>query len=130
MSRPGYRQLEITVPAEDNYLAQLRWLARIFAEDCGSPRDRADDIGLAVNEACANVIIHAYGDDRGPLRLRAWQETDAVVYEISDNGTPVAKPAPGRAGGRGIPIIQAIADDLKIEGPGQYGTRLEIRFNL
>ena len=130
MSESGYYELHVTVPAQAFYLRPLRDLVRDFALDCGAPEGRVINMVLAVNEACANVVLHAYGEGRGPLHVRGWRQHDRLVFEVSDNGTPVAKPVPGRIGGRGIPLIRELSDDVDIEGPGEYGTRLEMTFNL
>jgi anti-sigma regulatory factor (Ser/Thr protein kinase) len=130
MSESGYYELDITVPAQPCYLRQLRDLVRSFGLDCRAPEGRVVDMVLAANEACANVMQHAYGKGRGPLHLRGWRERDGLVFEISDNGTPVAEPVPGRVGGLGIPLIRELSEEVDIEGPGEYGTRLAIRFNL
>ena len=85
---------------------------------------------LAVHEACSNVVQHAYGEGRGPLHLQGWRQRDSLVFEVSDNGTPVATPVAGRIGGHGIPLIRELSKDVDIEGPGEYGTRLEMTFKL
>ena len=121
--------LDVTVPAHADHLTQLRGLIRTFGRHSGAGERRVDDMVLALNEACGNVIVHAYSDE-GPLHVRAWREPGSLLFEVSDNGTPVAKPVPGPGGGRGLPLIRQLSDDVDIEGPGQYGTRLEIRFNL
>jgi serine/threonine-protein kinase RsbW len=130
MSESGYYELRVTVPAQASYLRQLRGLVRTSGLDCGAPDSRVIDIVLAVNEACANVVQHAYGEGRGPLHVRGWRQRDRLVFEVSDNGTPIAKPVPGRIGGRGIPLIRELSDDVDVEGPGQNGTRLEMTFKL
>jgi anti-sigma regulatory factor (Ser/Thr protein kinase) len=130
MSESGYYELRVTVPAQASYLRQLRGLVRTFGLDYGAPDSRVIDIVLAVNEACANVVQHAYGEGRGPLHVRGWRQRDRLVFEVSDNGTPIAKPVPGRIGGRGIPLIRELSDDVDVEGPGQNGTRLEMTFKL
>ena len=95
MSVSGYYELDITVPAQPCYLRQLRDLVRSFGLDCGAPEGRVIDMVMAANEACANVIRHAYAPGRGPLHLRGWRERNGLVFEISDNGTPVAEPVHG-----------------------------------
>jgi anti-sigma regulatory factor (Ser/Thr protein kinase) len=130
MSESGYSELNVTVPAQGPYLHRLRQLVRTFGLDCGASDSRVTDMVLAVNEACANVVQHAYGEGGGPLHLRGWRQRDGLVFEVSDNGTPVAKPVPGRAGGLGIPLIRLLSEDVDVEGPGQYGTRLEMTFKL
>ena len=130
MSESGYYELHVTVPAEAFYLRQLRDLVRDFGLDCGASDNRVIDMVLAVHEACANVVQHAYGEGGGPLHLQGWRQRDRLVFEVSDNGTPVAKPVAGRMGGHGIPLIRELSEDVDIEGPGEYGTRLELTFKL
>ena len=120
--------LDVTVPADAAYLSQLRQLVRTYARMCGAPDERIADMILASNEACGNVVVHAYGDELGPLHLRAWLTDTGLAIEVSDNGTPVAKPVEGRLGGHGLHVIREVCDDVDIEGPGAYGTRLEMLF--
>jgi anti-sigma regulatory factor (Ser/Thr protein kinase) len=130
VSESGYYELDITVPAQPCYLRQLRDLVRSFGFDCGAAEGRVIDMVMAANEACAYVMQHAYGEGRGPLQLRGWRERNRLVLEISDNGTPVAEAVPGRVRGLGIPLIRELSEEVDIEGPGEYGTRLAIRFHL
>jgi anti-sigma regulatory factor (Ser/Thr protein kinase) len=130
MSESIFSALEVTVPASPQYLRQLRHLVGQFVRDVGASEGVAADVLLAVNEACSNVVIHAYEPGSGPLRLRAWRSGSGVTFEVSDNGTPAAKPVEGRFGGRGLEIIEAVCADVDIEGPGPYGTRLEMKFTL
>ena len=130
MSETPEPELAVTVPADAGYLKQLRDLVRTFAASCGAPEERILDMVLAVTEACGNVVVHAYGDARGPLRLRASCTEAGLILEVSDNGTPVAKPRPGRLGGLGLKLIRQVSDNVEIEGPGEYGTRLEMTFNF
>jgi serine/threonine-protein kinase RsbW len=125
-----YRELDVTVPAEAGYLQHLRHLVRAYAADWGAPEETIADMVLAANEACGNVVLHAYDRKTGPLKLRAWPTEGALVVEVSDNGTPVAKPLPGRTGGLGLGLVRDLCDDVDIEGPGEYGTRLEMRFRV
>jgi anti-sigma regulatory factor (Ser/Thr protein kinase) len=125
-----FSEIELTVPAEAAYLKDLRRLVETFGSDCGATEEQIMDMVLATNEACGNVVVHAYGDQRGPLRLRAWGVQEALVIEVSDNGTPVAKPLDGRIGGLGLDLIRQVCADVDIEGPGEYGTRLEMTFKL
>jgi anti-sigma regulatory factor (Ser/Thr protein kinase) len=125
-----FSDLDVTVPAEARYLRELRHLVRLFGRAAGADNDVVTNMLLAVNEACANVVIHAYDEGGGPLHVRAWQSEDGLTLEVSDNGTPVAKPVEGRIGGRGLDVIRTLSDDLDVEGPGEYGTRLQMDFKL
>jgi anti-sigma regulatory factor (Ser/Thr protein kinase) len=122
--------VELTVPADPDYLKDVRRLVSTFAAQCGADDEKVADIVLAANEAATNVVLHAYGDDGGPLQIRGWQVESGLMIEVSDNGTPVAKPVTGRIGGLGLDVIRKACDEVDVEGPGQYGTRLEMSFTF
>jgi anti-sigma regulatory factor (Ser/Thr protein kinase) len=130
VSSARYHQFEVTVPADADYLKDVRRLVSTFAAQCGADDQKIADVVLAANEAASNVVLHAYGNDGGPLRIRGWQAEHGLTIEVSDNGTPVAKPPSGRIGGLGLDLIRKLCDDVDIEGPGEYGTRLEMTFTL
>ena len=46
------------------------------------------EVQLAVEEACTNIIIHAYEDRAGTLRVFARVEGDRLKIMIEDDGPP------------------------------------------
>ena len=88
------------------------------------------DLELAVTEACANAVRHAYGDGTGgnvevSLRPRA----NGVELQVADTGAGIELPlpdpptAPSPDGGMGLPLIRAVVDELAIaNGSGGRGT--------
>ena len=56
------------------------------------------------------------------MSLRAWDEDDALVIEVEDDGSGFAGALPGdeslpdpdRIGGRGLFLVQALADDVDV----------------
>lgn len=119
----------MTVPAEARRLRELRETIDVFARRNGADADARIAIVLAVNEACSNVVRHAYGPEGGLLHLKARVRDGFIQVLVSDNGTPVAEPAvPGA--GLGMGIIQGLASDVDIEGPGPLGTKLRATFSL
>ena len=89
---------------------------------------------MAVDEACSNIIRHAYGGEgRGNISLQVEQTTSGVKITIEDNGTPfnpdiVPKPdieAPLEArgeGGLGLFLIRQLMDEVSFEfGGGPSG---------
>ena len=119
----------ITVPAEARQLRELRDAIDEFAAAHGADDDARDAIVLAINEACSNVVRHAYGSEVGPLHLKARVRDSFIQVLVSDNGTPVAEPA-GPGAGLGMRIIEKLADDVDIEGPGPLGTKVRATFSL
>jgi anti-sigma regulatory factor (Ser/Thr protein kinase) len=121
--------LEAVLPASPQYLLPVRQLMAQFAAEAGASSSKLADVLLAVHEACSRVVVHAY-QVVGPLHLRAWQESGRLFVEVSDNGTPVADPHVSPVTALGLGIIGQVCDDVDIEGPGEYGTRLEMTFRL
>jgi sigma-B regulation protein RsbU (phosphoserine phosphatase) len=90
---------------------------------CGFGDDDAVDIALAVDEACANVIMHAYGG-RGDadIVLDIYRLRGGIRLRVRDFGPPVApgaiQPRPLDAvqpGGLGSHFIREIMDDARLE---------------
>jgi anti-sigma regulatory factor (Ser/Thr protein kinase) len=105
-----------------------RWLERL-----GWPEEEIQDLVLAVNEAVANVVDHAY---RAPVEAQlyclVWLRAShtvhpngqrRVIIEIRDSGR--WKPAPADPGyrGRGLAVMRACVDVLDID-TGDTGTQV------
>ncbi len=95
-----------------------------------------DRLVLAVDEACANVIRHAYGPHRrGDLGLRILRSGPTLSFELTDAAPCVdpdrlvAKPlGECRPGGFGIALIDEVMDDWRIEpAAAGHGNRLILR---
>ncbi|QQS47770.1 MAG: ATP-binding protein [Acidobacteriota bacterium] len=111
-------------------------LVREFVTGIGrQARLNEADIGkleLAVDEACANVIEHAYGHDISKeVIIRATFDDDEVRISVIDTGrgfdpTKVTPPSieelisQRKSGGLGIRLIRSLMDDVSYEIiPGQ-----------
>jgi anti-sigma regulatory factor (Ser/Thr protein kinase) len=80
------------------------------------PRERAEDLVFAINEAAGNVIRH--GRSGGTVRI--WSEPSAVIAEVVGPG-PIADPLAGRRrpaadalGGRGLWLINQVCDLVEL----------------
>ena len=107
------------MPALASELKDVRAQLREALErlDCG--RACADEIVMAVDEACQNVIRHAYGSvHQGDILLRVEQEGDRLVLWLRDFAPRVdpEQIAPRdlddvRPGGLGVHLIQELMDE-------------------
>lgn len=96
----------------------------------GVASDTRDDIALALTEACANVIRHAGpGDEYEVLAVaRAGQAIIEVVNTGNGNGQAgdvaiTSDPVPATAEhGRGLTIMNAVVDNLRLTGNEREGT--------
>jgi len=110
--------------------AELRGVrARVSeaARRCGCTESCVDDVVRAVDEACQNVIRHAYGGacDR-PIDLALRRESDRVVVCLRDFAAPVAPeqvaPRPVgelRPGGLGTHLIWSLMDECTLLAPAE-----------
>ena len=110
-------------------LAHAREFAVRHAEGLGLGGTRLQDLELAAAELTANSVVHGPGS--GVLRI--WAQGGQIVCEVHDRGRltdPLAgrRPqAPDRPGGRGLLLVNYVADLVRIH-TGEEGTT--IRFYL
>lgn len=95
--------------------------------------EQSTDLALAVNEALANAVEHAYVDyaEPGPVHLDARYDdaTATVVAVVRDEGTwREPTPDPLHLRGRGIPLMRALTSRAIISSDGD-GTCVELRWS-
>jgi len=119
-------------------LAQLTAI-REFVARSGRELDldeRANyDLQLAVDEACTNVIQHAYGGRAGEIEVTVEPAEGGVRVTVADWGTPfelhkvpvpdVAAPLEQReVGGLGLFLIHQLMDDVRFDFDAELGNTL------
>jgi anti-sigma regulatory factor (Ser/Thr protein kinase) len=124
--------LNISVEAKASELAPIRRAAAEFAREFGADEEARARIVFAVNEACSNVVSHAYGDDEtGTVEVEAWGKGSEVVFSVRDHGTPFAqRPAGSTGAGLGLHLIASLSDDCELRNPEEGGTEILIGFHL
>ncbi|MFQ5785537.1 MAG: ATP-binding protein [Alphaproteobacteria bacterium] len=127
--------VELSFPARADRLKLARASVLAAARMCGFDEQAAQDIVLAVNEACQNVIVHAYkGRDDGRIELSILRERDGVVFRVRDFAPPV-DPATIRPrdlddvmpGGLGTHFIREIMDAADFSPLAAGGNLLEMK---
>lgn len=112
--------MALVTEAVPENVAVVRQAAMAAAEVAGLPPHRVEDVALAVGEACANVVVHAYGDGPGDIALLVVQSQAELELVVRDWGSGLA-PRPDSPGlGLGLPLIVALADAVRL-GAGQGG---------
>jgi serine phosphatase RsbU (regulator of sigma subunit)/anti-sigma regulatory factor (Ser/Thr protein kinase) len=119
--------LDVEVPAEPSQLATARHLIRRWVEANDGTDDDCAAFAIAVSEACANSIEHAYGPGDATIELRAALVDGIATVTIRDRGE-WREPRGGNRG-RGIPIMREFMDDVSIERT-EHGTMVELRRRL
>jgi anti-anti-sigma factor len=83
----------------------------------GLPEDTAEDLQLALGEALANAVEHAYAasPDEGECSYLVAREADGGVrVEVRDTGLWRPPPADRGYRGRGLELISALATDVEV----------------
>jgi serine phosphatase RsbU (regulator of sigma subunit)/anti-sigma regulatory factor (Ser/Thr protein kinase) len=119
--------LEVEVPAAPAQLATARHLIRRWVEANHGTDDDCAAFAIAVTEACANSIEHAYGPGDATIELRASLVDGLAAVTIRDHGG-WREPRGGNRG-RGILIMREFMDEVSIERTGQ-GTTVDLRRRL
>jgi anti-sigma regulatory factor (Ser/Thr protein kinase) len=123
--------VHLTLPADPAHLPPLRNRLRGCLAALPMPPTRQDEVILAVAEAAANVVEHAYPnahDDRRVVELTFWTEADALWVEIRDHGRwrePPESPRP-TGQGLGIPLMRRLMDCVLIHHD-DHGTNVLLR---
>ena len=126
--------LHLAFPATAASVARARGRLRAWLRSFGLVSDQLYDLVLAAGELMANAVEHpqaASGPDAA-IRLAAWMEdpeTDpTVIISVSDRGA-WREGAPGAHRGRGLGIVDAIAD-ARLVNRSQEGTTVTIHKRL
>jgi serine phosphatase RsbU (regulator of sigma subunit)/anti-sigma regulatory factor (Ser/Thr protein kinase) len=117
----------IVVPAEPASLALVRLAMRRWLAGAGASTDDTDDLVVAVGEATANAVKHAYGAQRGTVEVNLDFAGGEAIASIRDKGT--WRPARADSHGRGILLMERCSDDLRI-AQRQTGTEITLRRKL
>jgi len=118
--------LELSLPAEAGALRGLRRRIAEWARTAALAPLLVEDLQLALGEAAANAVDHAYpsgGPASYAVRI-ALRGDGAVHVRVADHGT--WRPAPADKGhrGRGLDLIRAVGREVVIR-PGAEGTVVE-----
>jgi serine phosphatase RsbU (regulator of sigma subunit)/anti-sigma regulatory factor (Ser/Thr protein kinase) len=105
--------LEVEVPAEAEQLATVRHLIRRWVAANGGTDDDCAAFAIAVTEACANAVEHAYGPGDAAIDLSADLLDGEATVTVGDRGG-WREPRGGNRG-RGIPVMREFMDDVVID---------------
>ncbi len=107
------RRLVTSMPAVPASLQPLRQAVRTWLGDLGTQRPVAEDVVLAVGEAVTNAVEHAYGARPGDVTVTLEADGDLATCTVSDTGR--WREPRGRARGRGLTLMTAVADTIELD---------------
>ncbi len=121
------RTFTLHVPSSTENLALIREFVTSVGTQAGLDQSDIGKLELAVDEACANVIEHAYGHDATKeVVVRAIFDEEVLRIKVIDNGRgfdPQSIPqadlerlvAERRSGGLGMRLMKSLVDEVRYE---------------
>lgn len=121
--------IELRVPSKPEYVSIVRRLVTDLAHRISLSRSAVEDVQVAVSEACANVVCHAYpGSDTSPAEIvvRFNARRDGLTMEVADMGDGFTEFTPSRNsernGGFGLVLIRNLMDQVSLSSSPSQGT--------
>ena len=120
----------ITIPSTTRYLGAVRRFVEAHAQELGFSANDIEELKLAVDEACTNVINHAYsGNEYGTVELSISKDTEKFTVIIRDKGRAFDTESyhmpdlrgsvqKRRGGGYGVFIMRNLMDDVHYQSHG------------
>jgi serine phosphatase RsbU (regulator of sigma subunit)/anti-sigma regulatory factor (Ser/Thr protein kinase) len=126
-SIPMVDTLELDLDATPIVLSPLRRAISRWLAVQGATEVERFDLTLAVSEAAANAIEHAYGPRRARFTISCSYRAGTVTVSVSDWGT--WRSPQGRRPGRGIALMSELSDDVLVDRH-KHGTILVLKKRL
>lgn len=126
----------LTVTSDTKNLAVIRTFVLAAANGCGLSEEEGSEMRLAVDEACANIMVHGYGHDGGELTISVDCDDNGLIVTLVDGAPPFDPLAVGGAldtgiplesrplGGMGIMLIKQSTDSTKYQALDGGGNML------
>jgi serine/threonine-protein kinase RsbW len=123
--------MELALAARAENIAIVRHALGGFGEAFAVPEPMLSDIRLAVAEACANVVVHAYPEgDGGQMEVVASMDDGALTVLVRDWGQGI-RPRPDSPGlGLGLSLIAALAESVQLGHDDAEHTEVRMTFAL
>jgi len=115
----------LVIPSATRYLAKVRRFITVHARKSKINETSIKELRLAVDEACSNVIEHAYlGKPNEKLHITFTIQSTQVIVQIRDRGLPFDEEAyrqpnvvelsrKRKSGGLGVDIIRRLMDQVE-----------------
>jgi serine/threonine-protein kinase RsbW len=126
-AEPKSGELHMRLDAVPESVPEARLRVRSWCEDAYVDGETQSDLLLAVSEAAANVVVHAYpGGRTGTFSLDACLDADNIVLSIRDEGVGPAGSTRSAGCGLGLEIIARMFPEFTL-AEAKPGTRVTIR---
>jgi len=126
--------IEIKIPSEPKFLKIVRASINYISEAMGFSPEDSNNITLAVDEACSNIIKHTYcGATDQLIQVLIYLHHDRLEVILKDFGKKVnVKQIKSRElddvrpGGLGVHLIKSVMDIVNYENCSELGNELQL----
>lgn len=121
--------MAVRLAARPEVVGSVRGQVVELAEIAGLDEHRRADVGLAVSEACANVVVHAYaGREPGTITVTAEITERGLEVRVRDAGHGM-RPRPDSPGmGLGLPLMVSLTSEVDFRAAAGGGTEIWMLF--
>ena len=124
-------RLDLSVPGDSESLPVVRQALRSLGRAVQADPEALEDAELAVTEACANVVEHAYGSDAGVIEVSLEPQYTSMLVSVADHGHGMIDEDRGvTRPGFGLPMIRGIASEVDVRSREAGGTELWMRLPM
>jgi len=124
-------RVSLKIPARPENVAVVRKALSGLADSMRLENGVLTNMKVAVTEACANVVVHAY-DDEGDLELEIVPLAEELTVVVRDEGKgfrPCVSIAEDASWRLGMPLIASLTDAVEVgRGPHGRGTEVRMKF--
>lgn len=121
--------LYLDVKAQEKFLPAVLKVVKDISLLCGFDKKTARGIVLATEEACSNVIEHAYGpDEEGRYQVEIKRKPGKMVVKVKDQGIPfnLGLLKEDELQQIGFRLMKAYSDDVKSKYRGKNGKEVKL----
>jgi len=127
-------KIEIKIPGRPKFLKIIRSAVNHVCERIGFSQDEVNNITLAVDEACSNIIKHAYcgsTDDFIETTINIYDDRLEVLLRDFGKKANPKKIKPRelddvRPGGLGVHLIKSVMDVVNYDNNVEKGNLLQL----
>jgi anti-sigma regulatory factor (Ser/Thr protein kinase) len=117
------------LPAKPASVSAVRHRVRDFAREQGLPEELIDRVALAVTEAAANAVLHAYGPDEvGDVHFAAALDDQELEVVVLDDGGGLRDDHESPGIGWGLRLIEQTSTECRLHRRHPRGTEVWMRF--
>jgi serine/threonine-protein kinase RsbW len=126
---PEGDELKLSLPARSENLKTVRHAVSEFAASLGVAEETLVDLRLAVNEACSNVVRHAYVGEEGEMEVEARPIGGCLLVTVQDQGHGFSGTSSDPGAGLGLQVATAVSGSFAIQ-QNAPGTEVRLVFPI